>query len=145
MGSDHISKIWSPLRESLQAEKDAVLGWVWGFFTTTFYRWANAVVGVDAEMAIPLQNLPYVCAKTFYRTYNIRKRIWRHFPTYLSFCSLYTTNYRLNSKAQCVQVSSNSPNTACENTRRYRIEKRLRMGLDQISKIWSPLRRSQLG
>ena len=32
MGLDQISKIWSPLRQSLWAEKDAVLGWVWGFY-----------------------------------------------------------------------------------------------------------------
>ena len=49
----------SPLRQSLQAEKDAVLGWVWGFFTTTIDRWANAVVGVAVEMAFPLRTLPY--------------------------------------------------------------------------------------
>ena len=72
LGSDHISKIWSPLRQSLQAEKDAVLGWVWDFFTTTIDWWANTVVGVDAEMAISLRALPFFCAKLSYHTYNIR-------------------------------------------------------------------------
>ena len=72
LGSDHISKIWSPLRQSLPAEKDAVLGWVWGFFTTTIDWWANAVVWVAVEMAFHLRTLPYFCTKLSYHTYKIR-------------------------------------------------------------------------
>ena len=71
MGSDKISKIWSPLRQSLQAEKDAILGWVWEFFTTTIDWWANVVVGVAAEMAFPLRTLLHFCAKLSYSTYKI--------------------------------------------------------------------------
>ena len=40
--------------------------------TTTIDWWENAVVGVAAEMAFPLQTLPYFCAKLSYHTYNIR-------------------------------------------------------------------------